>query len=164
MINFQIYLVLEQHIYLSGEKTSYIIHTRKINHFLNAKLVFASSTKMFIQTSSRPALKKHQHSLSKRSYCSVPVTIRTKNFLYHLSANTKKIALSQKNNDLHVLQTLHSTEEFLLKYDVSFRRILISQRANTNLPSACMKVLQSNNTVQRPQLQHSFPVYRFVCA
>lgn len=48
MVDFQIYLVLEVHMYLSGEKTSYILHTRKIDHFLNAKHAFASSMKMLI--------------------------------------------------------------------------------------------------------------------
>lgn len=125
MVDFQIYLVLEVHMYLSGEKTSYILHTRKIYHFLNAKHAFASSMKMLIQTLSRSALQKHQYSLSKRSYSSVPVTITELRISFIILVQTHTIELSHKNSDdLHILQTLHSTEECLLKYDVSFRRIL----------------------------------------
>lgn len=150
--------MLEQHIYLSGEKISCILHTRKINHFLNAKIGFASSMKMLIQPSSRPTLKKYQHSLlPQRPYCSVPVTVTELKISYIILVLTQKIALSPKNNnDLHTLQTLHRTEG-LLKYDVSFRKILITQRANTNLPCACMKVLQSNKMQSKDlHSQHSF--------
>lgn len=72
-----LYLVLGQQIYLFGDRTNCILHTRKMSHFLNAKLSLPPPMNMVISTSSRSALKNNKCSLlPKRSYCSIPVTIR----------------------------------------------------------------------------------------
>lgn len=125
MVDFQIHLVLELHIYLSGEKTSYILHTRKNLSLFECTTCFcifyedANLDIIKISTSKTPIQ-------PKISYSSVPVTITELRISFIILVQTHKIELSYKNNDdLHILQTLHSTEECLLKYDVSFRRILV---------------------------------------